>query len=56
MRLQRATQMLQQNAGNISEIAYKVGFNDPVYFSKIFKKMYDVNPSEYSKNKIEITL
>lgn len=53
MRLQRAAQMLKQNTGNVSEIAYKVGFNDAVYFSKIFKKMYNVNPSEYSKRSIE---
>ncbi len=30
---------------NISEIAYKVGFNDPKYFSKCFKELYGVLPS-----------
>jgi AraC-like DNA-binding protein len=50
MRLQRSTQLLEQNAGNITEIAYSVGFNDPSYFSKIFKKMHGVNPSEFVKN------
>lgn len=30
---------------NISELAYKVGFNDPKYFSKCFKQMYGVIPS-----------
>jgi AraC-like DNA-binding protein len=49
MRLQRSAQLLRQNAGNVSEIAYKVGFNDPTYFSRIFRKMYGVNPSEYSR-------
>jgi AraC-like DNA-binding protein len=50
MRLQRSAQLLRQNAGNVSEVAYKVGFNDPTYFSRIFRKMYGVNPSEYSRN------
>lgn len=47
MRLQRSCQLLEQNAGNINEISYRVGFNDPSYFSRIFKKMYGMNPSEY---------
>jgi AraC-like DNA-binding protein len=49
MRMQRAAQLLEKRAGNISEIAYKVGFHDPVYFSRIFRQMYEVSPSEYSK-------
>lgn len=50
MRIQRSAQLLEQNAGNINEIAYTVGFNDPSYFSRIFKKMYGVNPSEYKRD------
>jgi AraC-like DNA-binding protein len=51
MRIQRSAQLLEQKAGNISEIAYKVGFNDPIYFSRIFKKMYGVNPTKYVQSK-----
>lgn len=50
MRLQRSAQLLEQKTGNINEIAYTVGFNDPSYFSRIFKKMYGVNPSEYVRD------
>lgn len=46
IRLKRAAQLLQQKAGNISEIAYMVGFNDAKYFSKEFKKQYGKSPSE----------
>jgi ligand-binding sensor domain-containing protein/signal transduction histidine kinase/DNA-binding response OmpR family regulator len=47
VRLKRAFQLLQQKAGNISEIAYMVGFNDAKYFSKEFKKQYGKSPSEF---------
>jgi AraC-like DNA-binding protein len=47
MRMQRAAQLMRQKAGNVSEIAYQTGFNDPVYFSRLFKKMYDMNPSDF---------
>ncbi len=35
---------------NISEIAYKVGFNNPRYFTKYFQDAYGVTPSQYRKN------
>ena len=35
---------------NITEIAYKVGFNDPKYFTRCFTKMYGTNPSTYAEN------
>ena len=31
----------------MSEVAYKVGFNDPNYFSRIFKKMFNVSPTAF---------
>lgn len=48
MRLQRSAQLLQRRAGNVSEVAYKVGFQDPDYFSKLFRQMFEVNPSEFA--------
>ena len=49
MRLKRAKQLLDAGAGNISEIAYAVGFNNAKYFSTCFKAKYDVTPTEYVK-------
>ena len=49
MRLNKAAVLLINNTGNISEIAYSVGFTDPFYFSRCFKKQYGQTPSEYKK-------
>lgn len=47
LRLQRAADLLKQNAGNVAEVCYKVGFNDQAYFSRAFKKQFGCSPSEY---------
>ena len=46
-RLNMAKELLSSNTGNrnITEIAYKVGFNDPKYFTRCFTKMFGVSPS-----------
>jgi AraC-like DNA-binding protein len=46
MRLERAKQLLEQKAGNASEIAYMTGFNSPAYFAKCFKDYFGLTPSE----------
>jgi AraC-like DNA-binding protein len=50
MRLQRASQLLEQQAGNVSEVAYKVGYQDVNYFSKLFRDTFEITPSEYAKS------
>ncbi len=52
LRLKRAAKLLESHSGNISEIAYEVGFNNPAYFSECFKKQFGVLPSEYSNTNI----
>lgn len=46
-RLQRAADLLRQKAGNVSEIAYQVGFENLSYFAKAFKQKFQVTPSEF---------
>lgn len=46
-RLRRAGQLLSANSASVSEIAYKVGFNNLSYFSKCFKELFGVVPNEY---------
>jgi AraC-like DNA-binding protein len=47
MRLKRAAEMLTQGAGNIAEVAFQVGFQDPSYFTKSFQKQFGQTPSEF---------
>ncbi len=51
LRLHRAMELIEKNAGTISEIAYNVGFNDPSYFSKCFHKQFGKVPTEV-KNRV----
>ena len=48
IRLKRAAQLLEQNKLNVSEISYKVGFNNPKYFSKCFQKKYGETPTQFA--------
>ncbi|NHE58149.1 hybrid sensor histidine kinase/response regulator transcription factor [Cyclobacterium plantarum] len=50
IRLQRAAQLLEMNQYTVSEVAYKVGYNNAKYFSKHFKANYGKLPSQFQKN------
>jgi len=50
-RLKKSVELLKPGDMQISEVAYAVGFNDPKYFSRIFRKFFKVSPSEYHKHK-----
>ena len=52
IRLKRAASLLKQQFGNVSEVALEVGFSNPSYFSRIFRKSYEVSPSEYAKSQL----
>jgi signal transduction histidine kinase/DNA-binding response OmpR family regulator len=46
-RLKRAAHFLSQKADSVTQIAYKVGFNNLSYFAKCFKELYGTAPSAY---------
>ncbi|WP_082461669.1 hybrid sensor histidine kinase/response regulator transcription factor [Pedobacter sp. PACM 27299] len=50
IRLKKAAQLLEHKVYTISEISYLVGFNDPKYFSREFKKQYGVTPRVFIQN------
>ena len=47
IRMKMAVEILRAQKYNISEVAYKVGFNDPAYFSKSFKSVFGMSPTEF---------
>ena len=49
IRLKRAADLLHKQAGNVSEVAYRVGFNSLSYFAKCFKQFHRHSPRDYAK-------
>lgn len=47
-RVQQACKFLAAPVANIADVAYNVGFSDPSYFTRIFKRFVGVAPSEYA--------
>jgi signal transduction histidine kinase/DNA-binding response OmpR family regulator len=46
VRLSKAKQMIKEQKGNVSEIAYSVGFSSPQYFTRCFKEEFGYPPSD----------
>ena len=49
IRLKNSCLLLQKGTMNISEVAYAVGFNDPKYFTRCFRKEFGKTPGDYRK-------
>lgn len=47
VRIERACSYLEQGYWKTYEIAYKVGFRDEKYFSRVFKRIKGISPKEY---------
>ncbi|MEO1013481.1 MAG: helix-turn-helix transcriptional regulator [Bacteroidota bacterium] len=50
IKMQRAKELIKRGFP-IGEVAYKVGFSDPNYFSRAFKKSEGMSPSSYIRKK-----
>ncbi|MCD8165417.1 MAG: ATP-binding protein [Bacteroides sp.] len=48
VRLKKAAELLKEGKMSVVEVAYTVGFNTPSYFTKSFKKMFGVLPTQYT--------
>jgi YesN/AraC family two-component response regulator len=51
LKIARAKKYLENTTMKISEIAYQLGYEDGRYFSKLFRKMVGLTPSEYKLSK-----
>jgi signal transduction histidine kinase/DNA-binding response OmpR family regulator len=50
-KLDYAAKLLEKNAGNITEIGYRIGFSDLPSFTNSFKEKFGISPSEYLKQR-----
>lgn len=51
-RLNEAAQLLSKTEKKINTISYETGFNNVDYFCRLFKKHYQLTPTEYRKKKL----
>lgn len=51
IRVQKSVWLLRNTDQSIEQIAFEQGFNTPSYFSRIFKKLVGISPSEYRATK-----
>lgn len=52
LRLDIAKRLLSEGGKTIKEVCYVVGYNDPNYFSRIFRKMVGISPTKYSSGAV----
>lgn len=53
MKMQKACQLLDFSDRSIKDIAFSMGFDDPYYFSKRFRKIIGVSPKKYRTGRNE---
>jgi AraC-like DNA-binding protein len=49
LKITRAKMLLSDTDLHVSEIAYRTGFNNPTYFTLLFRRMTKMTPSQYRK-------
>ncbi len=52
-RMGKACLLLHDTLLSIGEVAGSVGFSDPLYFSRVFRRFKDMSPSEYKKSVVD---
>lgn len=55
-RLSIAKSLIKETDLSISEVSYKVGFQSPSYFSKLFKEQFNISPKEFSLQNQDIAV
>jgi transcriptional regulator GlxA family with amidase domain len=49
LRMNHARELLDSTASSVKEIAAAMGYDDPFYFSRVFKSVHQVAPAEYRR-------
>ena len=54
LRIEKAKELIATNSMSLSNIAQMTGFNDPLYFSRVFKKTTGIPPKEFQQSLLTI--
>src|SRR6201999_2289290 len=49
LRMNHARELLESTCSSVKEVAAAMGYDDPFYFSRVFKSVHSVAPAEYRK-------
>src|SRR5699024_2579700 len=49
LRLNKARELIRENRYSLKEISFMVGYKDPNYFSRVFKKYDGQSPRQFQK-------
>src|SRR5580704_13815626 len=49
LRMNHARELLESTCSSVKEVAATLGYDDPFYFSRVFKSVHQVAPAEYRK-------
>jgi AraC-like DNA-binding protein len=50
LKIQKACELLETTEMKVTEISHYLGYKDPYYFSRLFKKVSGISPSHYRQN------
>src|ERR1700691_1422098 len=49
LRMNHARELLESTCSSVKEVAATMGYDDPFYFSRVFKSVHQVAPAEYRR-------
>jgi AraC-like DNA-binding protein len=47
--MQEAMRLLSNNAPRVKEVAFALGYDDPLYFSRVFSRLTGMSPAAFAK-------
>lgn len=53
IRINEAARLLRETTLNVSQVSYRLGYQDPLYFSNVFKKALGTSPTDYLKQSFQ---